>query len=240
MDLCTAFFHRAKRNSLSDRSTSQVRRDALRMRKASALAPHRQCWSEARSSHTWPSGGDWTSGSTRSPPLLPLLPWRPPEPWSQTWWVALARRGTRAENLASGNKKKHSECHETVRYYDSRVKFTAAKLSQGSSVCKWVKSQMAHKNQKSSFDGVTSYWPSQVCCWINEAVCSVVTSCFLASVYVTQEQRCSINKNPHELSEGRCEGFTTKPGSRYQPKTTQTDWEPVAPALVGPLSSPLL
>lgn len=44
-----------------------------------------------------------------------------------------------------------------VRYYDSRVKFTAAKLSQGSSVCKWVKSQMAYKNQKSSFDGVTSY-----------------------------------------------------------------------------------
>lgn len=134
MDLCTAFFHRAKRNSLSDGSTSQVRCDAFRLRKASALVPHRQCWSEAHSSHTWPSGGDWTSGSTRSPPLLPLLPWLPPEPWSQTWWVALDPRGTRAENLTSRNKK-HSWWNETVRYYDSRVKFTAAKLSQGSSVC---------------------------------------------------------------------------------------------------------
>lgn len=102
MALWTAFFQRAKRNSLSvceeDRQTGQTRRYKLTIgynRFSSRVRfPHRQSWSEARISRMWCVGGDRGSSSTRSPPLLPPLPWPHPELWSRTWWVALDHHET--------------------------------------------------------------------------------------------------------------------------------------------------
>lgn len=91
-----------------------------------------------------------------------------------------------------------------MRYYDSRGKFTAAKLSQGSNVCVSARVRV---------NGSKVRWPTgikspvstvspvidQTRLLLDKWSCSGVTSCFVASVYVTQEQCCSINKNPHKL-----------------------------------------
>lgn len=56
---------------------------------SSSSSVYLQGWSEVRTSRTWLHSGPLGSDSTRSPPLLLLLPSLHREPWSQAWTASL-------------------------------------------------------------------------------------------------------------------------------------------------------
>lgn len=116
MDFCTAFFHRAYRNSLS---AEHKRRDIF---KFNAGAPERtqnmtissssvylQGWSEARTSPTWLRSGPPGSDSRRSRPPLPPLPSLHPGRSSQAWTASLEMT---INTVITGHNKNINTSHE--------------------------------------------------------------------------------------------------------------------------------